>query len=69
MSLGSNTYGTVCGLTSAVSLQCSVRVDDVTQTEVHENLQCSGKVTMFFIYFTINYSHVCFNDSLVNIYC
>ncbi|KAF6033512.1 hypothetical protein EB796_008181 [Bugula neritina] len=40
-SSGSNTYGTVCGLTPAVGLQCSVRVDDVIQTEVHKNLQCS----------------------------
>jgi len=34
----------VCGLTPAVGLQCSVRVDDVIQTEVHKNLQCSGKL-------------------------
>jgi len=33
----------VCGLTPAVGLQCSVRVDDVTLTEVHKNLQCPGK--------------------------
>jgi len=40
---GSNTYGTVCGLTPAVGLQCSVRVDDVIQTEIHTTIQCSGK--------------------------
>jgi len=38
----SNANGTVCGLTPAVGLQCSVRVDDVIQTEVHGNLQFSG---------------------------
>jgi len=42
-SSGSNTNGTVCGLTPAVGLQCSVRVDDVIQTEVHE---CLGKLFM-----------------------
>jgi len=34
----------VCGLTPAVGLRCSVRVDDVIETEVHKNLQCSGKL-------------------------
>jgi len=42
-SSGSNTYGTVCGLTPAVGLQCRVRVDDVVETEVHKNIQCSGR--------------------------
>jgi len=41
----------VCGLTPAVGLQCSVRVDDVTQTKVYKNLQCSGEATMFFYLF------------------
>jgi len=43
-SSGSNTYDTVCGLTPAVGQQCSVRVDDVIQTEIHKNLKCSGKL-------------------------
>jgi len=43
-SSGSNTYGRICALTPVVGLQCSVRVDDVIETGVHKNLQCSGKV-------------------------
>jgi len=39
----------VCGLTPAVGLQCSVRVDDVIQTEVHKTLQCSGLNFMFIL--------------------
>jgi len=34
----------ICALTPAVGLQCSVRVDDVIETEVHENLECASKV-------------------------
>jgi len=49
-SSGSNTYGTVCGLTPAVGLQCSARVDDVIQTEVNKNLQCSGKLMTQFLF-------------------
>jgi len=44
----------VCGLTPAVGLQCSVRVDDVIQTEVHKNLQCSGKVASLCFYLFYN---------------
>jgi len=45
-SSGSNTYGTACGLAPAVGLQCSVKVDDDIETEVHESLQCSGKLAV-----------------------
>jgi len=34
----------VCGLTPTVDMRCSVRIDDVTQTKVYENIQCSGKL-------------------------
>jgi len=32
----------MCGLIPAVGQRCSVRVDDVIETEVHKTLQCSG---------------------------
>jgi len=43
----------VCGLTPAVGLQCSVRVDDVTQTEVHKPLQCSGNLNYFCLLYSV----------------
>jgi len=44
----------VCGLTLAVGLQCSVKVDDVIQTEVHKNLQCSGNSFIDSMHFLIS---------------